>query len=184
MPHPWRLYSVRPTHVCAALHVLKTHGFQRSILLSPRRPPLDCSNSNSISGVKFCRGMFQLTPMQLRRSHVCYSSTSGLLLQPSSASRIIAADHDASDMKSHVFCGEWADPASIVPADDIAISFTSVEAVAAAAGSEKGRFGKELCAAWKRLSESNLWISSWTDFPKFAKDICYSMMSICDRKLP
>jgi hypothetical protein len=107
-----------------------------------------------------------------------------MLLQPSSASRIIAADHDASDLKSHMFCGEWADRATIVPADDATISFTSVEAVQAAAASEKVRFGTEVCAAWKRLSESNLWISSWTDFPKFAKDICYAIMSICDRNLP
>jgi hypothetical protein len=38
-----------------------------------------------------------------------------------------------------------------------------------------------LCEAWKRLSESTLWLGSWTDFPKYAKDISYTMMTLCDR---
>jgi hypothetical protein len=77
-------------------------------------------------------------------------------------------------------CGVWENQATIAPVDDHIVSFTSVSAIEAAAASGKGRFGAELCEAWKRLSESTLWLSSWTDFPKHAKDICYSMMALCD----
>jgi hypothetical protein len=172
---------IRPYRFRAALSVLKTHGFQRSILLSPRRPPLDCSNRESVGHAHYCRGIFELTPMQAPRPHVCYAATSGLLLKPLSVSHIITAEHDALDGNSHMSCGVWANPAAIVPVDDSVVSFTSVDAVVAAAGSEKGRFPKDLCQAWQRLSESSLWISSWTDFPKAAKEICYSIMSVCDR---
>jgi hypothetical protein len=77
-------------------------------------------------------------------------------------------------------CGQWGNPFSIVPVDDDKVSFTTVAAIEAAA-SGTGRFGAELCEAWKRLSESTLWLGSWTDFPKYAKDISYTMMTLCDR---
>jgi hypothetical protein len=121
--------------------------------------------------------------MQPPRPHVCYSATSGLLLKPLSVSHIATAEHVALDANAHMSCGVWANPATIVPVDDSIVSFTSVDAVVAAAASEEGRFPKDLCEAWKRLSESSLWISSWTDFPKFAKEICYNIMSVCDRNL-
>ncbi len=85
--------------------------------------------------------------------------------------------------KSHMSCGEWANPATVIPVDDKMVSFTSVEAVEAAATSGEGQLSADVCGAWKRLSESTLWISSWTDFPKAAKDICYAIMSLCDRHL-
>jgi hypothetical protein len=123
--------------------------------------------------------MFQLAPMQSPRTHICYSSTSGLLLQPLSVPLIFADANDEPDQISHMSCGEWAQPASVTAVRDGMVSFTSVEAVEFAA-KEKGRFSSEACAGWKRLSESTLWISSWADFPKFAKDFCYTMMGICD----
>ena len=172
------LFLLLVTQSFAALNVLKMHGFQRSILLSPRRPPLDCSLHNS-GGAGLCSGILEVTPMQPPRSHICYSSTSGLLLQPSSVQNIIALE-PGIPQASHMYCGEWANPATIVPVDDVVISFLSVEAVEAAAGSGAQLFGAEMCEAWKKLSESNLWISSWTDFPKVAKDTCYTIMRLCD----
>jgi hypothetical protein len=154
------------------------HGFKRSLLLSPRRPPLDCGLSNPLDP-HLCQGMFQVRPMQSPRAHVCYSSTSGLLLQPLSVTRMIAMGH-STPKKSHMSCGQWSSPSTIVPVDDSVISFTSVEAVEAAATNGTLRFSAELCDAWKRLSESALWISSWTDFPKVARDTCYTIMSLCD----
>jgi hypothetical protein len=122
--------------------------------------------------------MFHFTPMQVPRSYVCYSSTSGLILQPLSVTQMLANAH--VPQTSHMSCGEWGRPATILPVDDNAVSFTSVDAVQAAAAGGARLVSAEMCEGWKRMSESALWISSWTDFPKFAKDICYTMMSLCD----
>jgi hypothetical protein len=116
--------------------------------------------------------------MQFHRSHICFSSTSGLLLQPLGVSRITSIDGGTSDQTSHMFCGMWANTASIFPVDDSMVSFTSVEAVEVAA--VKGKpFDADLCETWKKLSQSSLWLSSWSDFPKFAQDLSYTIMSLC-----
>jgi hypothetical protein len=95
----------------------------------------------------------------------------------------MAVSHKVSHPNSHMSCGEWANPTTIIPVDDQMMSFTSVEAVEAAAAGGDRQLSADVCGAWKRLSESTLWISSWADFPKAAKDVCYTIMSLCDQYL-